>query len=102
MNAIQSLHCYCFRLASQKEQFLEKKETLVKEIRTKKEFLDSLQPRLENILKVKTRSDERIKCAKSSFQCHKNFEEYVACLPYTSYFSYDSSTLTTGDVTMYM
>ena len=37
----------------QKEQFLKKKETLMKEIHTKKEFLDSLQPRLENILKVK-------------------------------------------------
>ncbi|KAJ7387461.1 THO complex subunit 5 [Desmophyllum pertusum] len=40
------------RLAVQKEQFLEKKETLMKEIHTKKEFLDSLQPRLENILKA--------------------------------------------------
>lgn len=40
------------RLAAQKEQFLEKKETLMKEIHTKKEFLDSLQPRLENILKA--------------------------------------------------
>ncbi|XP_078361839.1 THO complex subunit 5-like isoform X2 [Oculina patagonica] len=40
------------RLAKQKEQFLEKKETLMKEIHTKKEFVDSLQPRLENILKV--------------------------------------------------
>ena len=50
------MHLYfvlCFRLAVQKEQFLEKKETLMKEIHTKKEFLDSLQPRLENILKVK-------------------------------------------------
>ena len=36
----------------QKEQFLKKKETFLKEIHTKKEFLDSLQPRLENILKV--------------------------------------------------
>lgn len=39
-------------LALQKEQFLKKKGTLVKEIHTKKEFLDSLQPRLENILKA--------------------------------------------------
>ena len=46
-----SLFSY-FRLAVQKEQFLKKKETLLKEIHTKKEFLDSLQPRLENILKV--------------------------------------------------
>lgn len=53
MNAIENLLCYRFRLAAQKEQFLEKKETLMKEIHTKKEFLDSLQPRLENILKVK-------------------------------------------------
>lgn len=37
----------------QKEQFLKKKETFLKEIHTKKEFLDSLQPRLENILKVR-------------------------------------------------
>ena len=43
--------CLC-RLATQKEQFLKKKESLSKEIHTKKEFLDSLQPRLENILKV--------------------------------------------------
>lgn len=40
------------KLAVQKEQFLKKKETLLKEIHTKKEFLDSLQPRLENILKA--------------------------------------------------
>lgn len=40
------------RLAVQKEQFLKKKETLMKEIHSKKEFLDSLQPRLENILKA--------------------------------------------------
>lgn len=40
------------RLAVQKEQFLKKRETLLKEIHTKKEFLDSLQPRLENILKA--------------------------------------------------
>jgi len=40
------------RLAVQKEQFLKKKETFLKEIHTKKEFLDSLQPRLENILKA--------------------------------------------------
>lgn len=51
-NNIISVQCTC-RLAVQKEQFLKKKETLMKEIHTKKEFLDSLQPRLENILKVK-------------------------------------------------
>ncbi|XP_074635104.1 THO complex subunit 5 homolog [Acropora palmata] len=39
-------------LALQKEQFLKKKETLVKEIQTKKNFLDSLQPELANILKA--------------------------------------------------
>jgi len=41
-----------YRLALQKEQFLKKKETLVKEIQAKKNFLDSLQPELANILKV--------------------------------------------------
>ena len=64
MNATQNLLCYPFRLAAQKEQFLEKKETLMKEIHTKKEFLDSLQPRLENILKVKKMSSAEMKCAK--------------------------------------
>jgi len=66
VNTLQNLLCYCFRLAAQKEQFLEKKETLMKEIHTKKEFLDSLQPRLENILKVKNikTSHEELKCAK--------------------------------------
>ena len=34
----------------------------MKEIHTKKEFLDSLQPRLENILKVKKICDEEMKC----------------------------------------
>ena len=36
----------------QKEEFLERKSKLLQEIQTKKEFLDSLQPRLESILKV--------------------------------------------------
>ena len=36
----------------QKEQFLKRKETLVKEIQAKRNFLDSLQPELANILKV--------------------------------------------------
>ena len=66
VNAIQNLLCYPSRLAAQKEQFLEKKETLMKEIHTKKEFLDSLQPRLENILKVKKMSYEEMKCTKKN------------------------------------
>ena len=69
---------YCCRLAAQKEQFLEKKETLMKEIHTKKEFLDSLQPRLENILKVKKISSEETKYTNKLTS--KNFEEWHACI----------------------
>lgn len=36
----------------------------MKEIHTKKEFLDSLQPRLENILKVKKITYEEMKWTK--------------------------------------
>ena len=75
VNAIQNL-LHTFRLAAQKEQFLEKKETLMKEIHTKKEFLDSLQPRLENILKVKKISYEEIECSKKKLV----FEEFLCSI----------------------
>ena len=58
-----------YRLALQKEQFLKKKETLVKEIQTKKNFLDSLQPELANILKV---NFEIINISIISAQCYMN------------------------------
>lgn len=40
------------RYASQKEESASHKDSLAKEIKTKREFLDSLQPRLEAILKA--------------------------------------------------
>lgn len=57
---------YCVRLAEKYKESLASKEKILKEIEVKKEYLNSLQPQLHNIMQViycrKVRTFETIVC----------------------------------------